>query len=339
MASGAFWKAMAGIDYYHDLVNSSRTDTEQSLIKTTRLRGLYPDGSTMESFALFSTHQFTLRSWNLMAGARFQTHRIRVDDGKSGITELTPSALVGNIGLSKKIIPSLRWIASLNTGFRAPNIDDLGSLGIVDFRYETPNFDLKPEHSLTAQTGFKVLTSRLNGEIFLYRTNLTDLITRQKVENQTIEGYPVYQKENSDKACVQGFETAWDLMLMPALKIQGTFTYTYGQNMSLDEPMRRIPPAFGRLAALYRQESWQLTLEWMAATAQTRLAKGDTEDNRIAKGGTPGWNVLNINTGYTWRNLSLDLSLKNLFNADYRYHGSGINEAGRSAFLALTFLF
>ncbi|HPT30396.1 MAG TPA: TonB-dependent receptor [Prolixibacteraceae bacterium] len=339
MASGTVWKALTGFDYYHDLVNSSRTDTNPSLTGKTQLRGLYPDGSTMESFALFSSNQLTLRSWDFMAGARFQSHRIRVNDGNSNITELTPAALVGNVGLSKKITPSLRWISSLNTGFRTPNIDDLGSLGIVDFRYEVPDFDLKPEHSLTAQTGFKVLTSRLNGEIFLYNTNLTDLITRQKVENQTIEGYPVYKKENSDKACVRGFETAWDYLLFPGLKLQGSFTYTYGQNKSQHEPMRRIPPAFGRVAALFRQENWQLALEWMAATAQERLAKGDTEDNRIPTGGTPGWNVFNLNTGYGWRRFTLDLSLKNFFNADYRYHGSGINEAGRSAFVAVTYLF
>jgi len=339
MASGETWKAMNGFDYYHDLVNSSRSDTEQSLIKTTRLRGLYPDGSTMESFALFSTHQLTIRSWNFLAGARFQTHRIRVDDSNSGITELTPSALVGNFGLSKKITSSFRWLTSLNTGFRAPNIDDLGTLGIVDFRYEIPDVDLKPEHSLTLQTGFKMLTSKLNGELFLYQTNLSDLIIRSKVENQTMEGYPVYRKENSGSAVVRGFETAWDWLPVSFLKIRSSFTYTYGQNKSLNEPMRRIPPAFGRIEAAFQQKNWQASLEWMAAAAQTRLAKGDTEDNRIPAGGTPGWTVLNLATGYTWRDCTLDLCLKNLFNADYRYHGSGINEAGRSAILAVTYSF
>jgi outer membrane receptor protein involved in Fe transport len=78
-----------------------------------------------------------------------------------------------------------------------------------------------------------------------------------------------------------------------------------------------------------------MNVEWMAAGKQDRLAQGDRDDNRIPAGGTPGWNIFNINSGFDWKYLAIDLSVKNILNKDYRYHGSGINGYGRSLFLTL----
>jgi outer membrane receptor protein involved in Fe transport len=105
--------------------------------------------------------------------------------------------------------------------------------------------------------------------------------------------------------------------------------------MTQREPVRRIPPLFGRLALDFAPGAWSFGAEWLGADKQDRLAKGDTEDNRIPKGGTPGWQVLNLHAGYAWRFVSLRCSALNLFNADYRTHGSGVNGYGRSAFVTL----
>ncbi len=75
------------------------------------------------------------------------------------------------------------------------------------------------------------------------------------------------------------------------------------------------------------------------AAKQTRLAAGDKDDNRIPVGGTPGWTVLNIYTGTHLKKIDLSLGLQNLFNQDYRTHGSGINGVGRSAWVSAGFRF
>lgn len=331
------WSASSGLELYNDLVNSNRTDKDLKTGTAVSKRGLYPDGSTMTSMAIFSLHTLDLRRWIVTAGARFNTYVNKVEDVNLGTTTLTPSALVGNLGLLRKMGESSSLFVSLSSGFRAPNIDDLGTLGIVDYRYETPNFDLKPEHSLQYQIGYKLQNSRLKGEIYLYRNELSDLIVRQKVPGDTIDGYPVYQKENVEQAFVQGAETAWAYAFHHNWKLSGTLTYTYGQNVTRDEPMRRIPPLFGRLSLDCQLEKLWLNLEWQAAGKQTRLAAGDREDNRIPKGGTPGWNIVNLNTRYAMRLFTFDLSLQNLFNQDYRYHGSGVNGYGRSALLSVIF--
>ncbi|MBC7776930.1 MAG: TonB-dependent receptor [Phycisphaerae bacterium] len=55
----------------------------------------------------------------------------------------------------------------------------------------------------------------------------------------------------------------------------------------------------------------------------------------IPKGGTPEWEILNFHAGYEWRLISLRLTALNLFNQDYRTHGSGMNGYGRSVFASV----
>ncbi|MCK0145549.1 TonB-dependent receptor [Arenibacter sp. F26102] len=335
-SSGEIWSANSGVEVYSDKVKSSRTDKDLSTNTETVGRGLYPDGATMTSIAAFSMHTLSLQQWEITAGGRFNTFINKVTDSALGTTKLTPSALVGNLAVQRSLNQSSNIFASINTGFRAPNINDLGSLGIVDFRYETPNFDLKPEHSLQYQVGYKFRNRLLKAEVFLYRNELNDLIVRHRIEGDSIEGYPVYQKKNVERGFVQGAEMAWDLTLNPTWKFSGNLTYTYGQNKTSDEPARRIPPLFGRLATEYGVKNWAFNVDWLIAGKQDRLASGDLDDNRIPLGGTPGWNVLNLHTSYTFSYVTIDLGLQNIFNEDYRYHGSGVNGYGRSGVVSVS---
>jgi outer membrane receptor protein involved in Fe transport len=334
-SKGRKWNGNLGIDVYSDLVNSSRTDTDLPTGNFTSKRGLYPDGSTMTSAAIFSVNTLDLDNWSFTAGARFNAYSVHVKDEETGLTRLNPSALVGNIGVLRKITNTSRLFFSLNTGFRAPNIDDLGTLGIVDFRYETPNLDLKPERSMQYQLGYRFYGQNLRGDFYVYRNELYDLITRKRIEDQSVDGYPLYRKENSDRAYIQGIESSWNLSVNRFLDVNGSLTYTFGQNITNKEPLRRIPPLFGRVAAGYRFEALRFGIEWLAAGKQDRLAQGDIDDNRIPDGGTPGWDIFNINSGYSWKYMNIDFCINNIFNKDYRYHGSGINSCGRSAFLTL----
>ena len=332
---GKIWSASSGFEIYNDLVHSSRTDSNTQSGSVSEGRGLYPDGSTMTGIAAYSLHSFDLPGWIFTAGARYNTFIINVEDENIGTARLKPSALVGNLAVLRKLTAGSNLFISAGTGFRAPNIDDLGTLGIVDFRYEIPNYDLQPENSFQYQAGYKYHGSRLSGEIYLFRNELYNLIVRTVVPGDTIEGYPVYRKENIEHAYIEGVETNIGLELCKSLQVNGSLTYTYGQNVTKNEPMRRIPPLFCRLSLDYSDEMWWGSIVWLAATKQDRLATGDISDNRIPAGGTPGWNIFNVNAGYIMKHIKVDFSLENIFNKDYRYHGSGINGYGRLAILSL----
>ena len=336
-ARGNFWSASSGFEIYADRVKSTRTDADLSTGISTAKRGLYPDGSAMSSLAAFTIHRFSLSQWNISAGARWNTYIIKVNDRSTGTILLTPSAMVGNLSCLRKISPASNVFVSLNTGFRAPNIDDLGTLGIVDFRYEQPNFDLKPEHSIQVQLGYKYQSRKFSGEAYLYRNELYDLIVRNRAGIDSIEGYPVYRKENAERARIQGVEASWFVVPARSWLLSGSITYTRGLNITQDDPIRRIPPVFGMLALEYRHKKGRIGAECLAAGKQARLARGDKDDNRIPEGGTPGWTVLNILGSYRLGSFTIDLILNNILNKDYRYHGSGVNGIGRSAMVTMRF--
>lgn len=329
----------SGVEFYFDKVYSERKDSDANTGEMMIKRGLYPDGAGLTAIALFSGFSYETSHWVIHPGLRFSAHSALIDDEALGSISLKQQALVGSIGVTRKTGRHTGVFVGIGSGFRAPNLDDLGTLGIMDFRYEVPNYDLKPEKSLQTQSGFRFSGTRTHFEIYVYYNMLNELIVREKQGNDSVEGYPVYIKSNTEKAYVYGLETFVNQDLGKFLKAKAMLTYTYGQNLTRKEPVRRIPPLFGSLCLEGRHLHLHYGAEWLWATAQKRLAAGDKSDNRIPEGGTPGWSVINLYAGYKWKFLQLRLTFNNIGNADYRYHGSGINGIGRSLSIGLSLRF
>ena len=330
------WLMQNGVEWYFDRVSSGREDLNTQTGVATPKRGLYPDGATMSSLALFSLHTLTLNKLTLTAGGRYNAFRITTPEATLGEATIRPSALVANIGASFAIVPAVRLVTSLQSAFRAPNVDDLGTLGIVDFRYEVPNASLQPERSLNKEVGVKIRTERLSATVLAYHNRLKGFISRVRSGQDSIQGYPVYLKQNSAESFIRGLEAEAEYEVVPSWLAYAGATYTYGQNVTANEPFRRIPPLNGRVGLAYQPvKGWWARAELLMAGAQTRLAKGDQDDNRIKKGGTPAWQVMNLNGGYRWTFVTISAELQNLTNEAYRTHGSGVDGIGRSAWLSV----
>lgn len=333
-APTANWSFHSGVEWYADHVSSRRTDVDLETGEAAPKRGLYPDGSTAQNIAVFSLHTLTVNKLTLSAGGRFNAFNITVKENVLGESTIRPSTLVGNLAASYAVHPNHRLVASVSSAFRAPNVDDLGTLGIVDGRYETPNTSLSPEKSLSMEVGVKSRTERFAGSLAVYRNNLTNIIGRVRQGTDSVQGYPLYLKENIAEAYIQGVEADVEVQLADKLAAYANLTYTYGQNKSADEPFRRIPPLHGRVALQYQQQAIRARVEWLVAGKQDRLAQGDVDDIRIPDGGTPGWHLFNVNAGYFHRHFILSAELHNIFNEAYKTHGSGIYGYGRSAWIS-----
>jgi hemoglobin/transferrin/lactoferrin receptor protein len=329
------WLASSGVEFYQDVVNSDRIDQNIKTNSIQKSRGLYPDNSKFQSYAIYSLHQIQLRNWQFNFGGRFNGFNIKITDDNLGTVNVEPQALVGNVALAYGLSENSSIYSSYSTGFRSPNIDDMGTLGIVDFRYELPTYNLRPEKSYNFELGYKLRKERFATSLAFFNNNLEDLITRIKVENQQINGINVYRKENVEKAYIRGFEAEMEFLISNPIKIFGNLSYAFGQNITKNEPIRRIPPINGKLGIEYRKNNFFVRPEMWFATEQTRLAQGDKDDIRIGKNGTKGWVTTNIFSGFDKKHYSINLSLQNINNADYRTHGSGINSVGRSAWLTL----
>ena len=331
------WQINSGIDYNADKVESALIDKNLMTKVSVNKRGLYPNNSSYTSFSIFNLHKIDVGKWHIEGGIRYNSFGIQLTDSSIGEVNINPSALVGNAGVSYKINTSNLVYASIASGYRAPNINDMGTLGIVDFRYELPSNSLEPEKSLNYELGYKFNTKILQFDLSGFYLNLKDIITRQKVNGSIINGYQVYSKQNSDASCIKGFETNLALQLNEQFKWSSNITFTYGQNRTKNEPMRRIPPMFGQQELAWKKNNTQILIQHLFAGKQDRLAQGDKDDNRIGKNGTPDWNTFNISLNQQFKHLFIQVGGINLLNEKYKTHGSGIYAMGRTFSLLVQF--
>lgn len=332
-------KLISGVEAYRDEVASQifTTDVTGGLLATQR--GLYPNDSKALNLAAFSLSRWELPSWIFEAGLRYNQINLDIPDETFGEIDIQPSAVVGNISAMYKLAPSDRVYTSLNSGFRAPNINDLSSFGSFDSGIEVPTSTLDPERSLTAEAGYKHVSRSVTLNTAVFYNRLFDLITRIPANfngSSTFNGEDVYKKANTAKAYIWGIEADLLWQFAPRWEGYGTFSYAYGQDVSKDEPMRRIPPLNGLAGLRYTHPSgfWSKA-DLLFADKQDRLSGGDQSDHRIAAGGTPGWQVMNLTAGYTWNRFDFNLGLQNLWDEAYRMHGSGVDGYGRSLWAVL----
>ena len=330
----------AGVEAYHDTVRSWRRDANVASGSSAPFRGLYPDGATRLSLAGFALAQFTAGRAALDAGARYTRDSVKADDPVFGALRLSPDAVVGSLAARYALSGTVHAFGSIAQAFRAPNIDDVSTLGAFDYGVEVPPGSLKPERSLSFEGGFKINTPHLAASASVYRMNLQDLIDRRPSTyngSATFDGQDVYERANVGRAFVRGAEADAEWRAAGGLSVFGFYATTYGQQVSAGVPMRRIPPANGSLGARYRWAAgpW-LEASARTAAAQRRLAPGDVSDHRIAPGGTPGWTVLNLTAGARLsRGLVVSGGVANLSDEAYRIHGSGVDGTGRHAWASL----
>ena len=329
------WTMNTGFDYYKDEIFSEAIETSSDINTQVIKRGLYPNGSIYKNSSLFNIHNLNFNKLNIVAGLRYNFLHIQMNELTLGNIAINPAALISNYGFNYQINQHGFLFGSITTGYRAPNIDDLGSLGIVDFRYEIPSYDLRPEKSLNTEIGYKYRSNKIDFSIAAFKMKLKDIIARVLVDGQVINGYNVYNKKNIESSYINGAEVNYTYLLSKYLTWYTNATYTYGQNETKNEPMRRIPPLFGQNKISFVKKNKTLAISHQFAGKQDRLAQGDKDDNRIGKLGTPGWNIFNIDAGWQVKNLSLNTSLINISNVQYKTHGSGVYGVGRAVNLTI----
>jgi hypothetical protein len=313
------WTATSGIEYYFDKVQSDRKKIDlNSAIPGSFIleRGLYPNNAKQHNLSFYTMHHLTFKKWRFEPGLRYNIFtnvlpsEFTLLDATSpkGDVKQRPISLVGNLAALYKISTSNTLYAAFSSGYRAPNVDDMGSLGLVDFRYEVPSYELKPEKSYHTEIGYRYNSSQFNFNMAGYYMHIQDLISRVRKGTDSIQGYPVYIKTNDQQGFIKGFESDYTFYLNKAFVLKGFISTQFGQNFTRNEPMRRIPPTNGLNSLSYKIMNYRFSIEHQWASRQTRLAQGDKDDNRIPKGGTPGWQLWNIYMGYQTRFFNLQMA-------------------------------
>jgi iron complex outermembrane receptor protein/hemoglobin/transferrin/lactoferrin receptor protein len=348
-----------GFDGALDRIASRRDDVSSLTGVTTPAKGLLADGARYQSLALFLQDEIDVSPrLRLNLGTRygsFDPHAV-VSDPSTGplLIDTRQLALTSAARALFRLTPAIDLVGGVGQGFRAPNLDDLTVLGRTGSRFEVPNPDLEPEASVTMEAGFRGRSALTTGSATYFLTDIDGLIQRgagtfngrefQDIDGDGLRdpGEPqIFQRQNAGRARLHGVELEGRLRPADDWTVSGTVVRTVGTEQVTGDPLRRIPPTYGRAVVGWSPN----TRVWadaytVFASRQARLAPGDVTDIRIPAGGTPGFATLNARGGVTLTPVvDLTVGLENITNETYRTHGSGIDSAGINAVLGLTWIF
>jgi hemoglobin/transferrin/lactoferrin receptor protein len=323
----------------------------------------YPDGgNTMLTYAAYATHTWKLSDkWTLNDGLRLQNVSI-----KSRFIDKTffpfpfsdykqnNFGWSGNIGLIYN--PSSQTKVSLmgTTGFRVPNVDDLGK--VFDSQRGSvivPNPNIKPEKTYSAELGFTTgFTGRFTFENALYMTRfrnaiITDIFTFNGQDSIVYDGVKsrVLANQNKRIATLWGFSSHFKAKITEGVLLTGSINYTKGRINNADGktlPLDHVPPLYGRLGIQYFTKRFNTELYsnfngWKRL--DDYLLNGEDNEVYATKEGMPSWWTINFKMGYTFKNITLQAGVENIMDINYRVFASGIHAAGRNIYTTLRFGF
>ena len=325
-----------GAALLHDKVRSFREQVDISTGLGSEITPRFPDESTIDQSAVYARLQQPLGERNNFSfGGRYSavdTHVTGTEADSASTIRFTD--LTGDIGWVYTLTENWNLVANVGRGFRAPNIFDLGTLGArPGNRFNIPNDNLEAETVINFDVGVSHMSARWSGDVRLYALRYEDKIESVATGDTTTDGRQVTQSRNLSSVDVNGVEFSGEIALSDDISFGAILNFARGEAQLPDQeitPADRIPPLNGQV-----ELDWHLGEQWLFntylrfAAAQDRLSPRDASDPRINPNGTPGWMTANLN--FTFRpdeRLAIVLAIENIFNQQYRIHGSGIDARG-----------
>ena len=313
----------------------------------------YPDGSLYETFAAYMSGESQISEVRFTGGLRFTLTHLK-GSFESGLYEfpfkgfkMTHPALAGNVGMLWN--PDPEWQISLNgsTGFRSPNIDDIGKVFDSEpGNVVVPNPELKPEMVYNLEAGATWMSGEKSRiELNIFRTWLDNAMVRRPFlfdGSDTIfyNGVPskVEALVNTDHANLYGASLGIKLNLLADLILMSQTTFIHGKD-SDGLPLRHIPPVYGSTGLVYEKERWyvRFNMQYNGSVSNDRLAEDEKDKPYLYvpdKEGlpySPAWMTMNFAANYRLsQNLVVSLGIDNILNKRYRPYSSGVAAAGQS---------
>ena len=330
-----------------------------------KVQSRYPDGgSDYLSSAIYLGYRQDVNSkTTLNSGIRFTNTQLNakwIDETFIVLPDnnisANNSAVTATLGYVFK--PNKNWQLNgvLSSGFRSPNIDDVGRVREKSGDVTVPNIHVKPEFAYNAEIG---LQKYFNGRKFrlaanVFYTLLDNYIIR---DNFIINGNNQVEfdgefgnavaNQNRGTAFVTGFTSSYLGKLSNIWSTSGFVTYTKGRTYDTNEPMSSIPPLFGQFEVSYKKEKIELGADFRFNSKKdiadfnfregidnhdlTPVVDANASDEKDIYYGTPSWATFGVNGKYLVNdNLSVQARLNNLFDEHYIEFASGVSAPGRN---------
>jgi iron complex outermembrane recepter protein len=289
--------------------------------------------SKHNDFGLFFENKLMVSQnlvWTL--GLRSDFISYSINDPENSFSEVYNNEITPDSRIDVSATTSLSWYLPNNFNLyfaaarasRAPELSELFinhlSIGMDAYEYlGNPNLKSEVNYQTDLRAEKRVGDLLVFADVFY--AYITDYISAS-VDSTIPRMYmpcmnPKFTKKftNIDKVFLTGFETGLDYNITPELIYNLGLSYTYGQNVSWDEPLAEITPITLVSSIMWKSEKLTARLNGRAVGKQDRVSTSFDE------GTTPGFAVFDFYAAYKpFKMLELNLSVKNLADKNYVEH-------------------
>lgn len=317
----------------------------------------YPNGSTWQAYGAYISASYTPHpKWTLTAGLRYNHFIIKADFDTTFFpfpftkTKMSNGSASSSLGLVYS--PFKSWQIYINgaTGFRAPNIDDMGKVFESAPGYlVVPNPGLKPEQVYNLELGMiKTFGNYLKLDITGYYTWLFDAMVRKDFvfNGETTIRYLgnksiIQAVQNVTRIQVYGVQAGVEFTYK-GVGLKSNISYQNGREQSPDSlvyyPLRHAAPLFGSTHLTYDHKWFKadfyllyngaMKFENLALTERINASYAKDENG---KNYSASWYTLNFKAAvYINKYVELNAGIENITNRLYRPYASGLNAGGRN---------
>ena len=353
-----------GAETVHNFVGSTAYRENIYTGDVQQLNPRYPDGSRWQTSGIYFNLKHKLNTKMILSGGlRYTYYSIKAKfDTTLFVYPLTEarmgnSALNGSLGFVYNPVQSFQLYLNASTGFRAPNIDDVGKVfdsqpGIV----VVPNPSLKPEYAYNAELGIAKTFSRfVKIDAAFYYTYLTNALVRRpfKLNGEDSIMYnnqysQVQALQNATHANVYGLQAGLEIYSGYGFSLRSAITWQKGSEYNSDSlryyPLTHTTPLYGNTHLIYSRKKIKADLYavYNSKMNYEDLALSERAEpyvyalNPDGKPYVPGWYTLNFKAAFYLNNyISLSAGIENITDQLYRPYSSGISAAGRNYIMSL----
>lgn len=346
-----------GIDLVYNKVNSTGIDENISTGIENIGPSRYPD-SDWGSYAAYVTynHKFSNKI-SFMGGARYNQYMLNAVFDTTFYpfpftsAKINNGAITGSMGLNYS--PNPKWIfsANLSTGFRSPNIDDVGKV----FDSEpgsvvVPNPDLKAEYAYNAEGSIeKIFGEILKLQLTGYYIYLDNALVRRDFKLNGLDSImysgemsKVQAIQNAAFAVVYGLQAGIEAKLPSGFGIFGRFNYQKGIEELEDgttSPLRHAAPWYGMGSMFYNKGQLRADfyVNFSGEVSYENMPQEEISKNYMyaedenGNPYSPSWYTINFRIAYKFNhNLTINAGVENILDIRYRPYSSGIVAPGRN---------
>ena len=334
----------------------------------------YPSGGSnySTSAAYFDYRKGLSRKSNINFGLRYtytwlnaRWNEEALIDANLNYIKSNNESFTGSVGYVYRFEKNWQISSSFSSGFRSPNIDDIGKIRENKGVLSVPNQSLKPEYAYNSELSLSKFSEDKNNmfSINFYYTHINNHILRDNynISNDlsTIDPTTIlYNSEevktmanvNFGNAYIYGGALDIKSLIFENIFFKANLTSTKGRSISNDYNLPSISPLFGQFSLKYAGTDLKIQLSYRFSSSKNPLDYSDGGEDSIEetpfvgldeKGnkvfyGMPSWGVLKFSSSFQISNKTkASLVLDNLLDIHYREFASGISSPGRNLNIVL----